>query len=99
MLDHEYHQHKTSKSSINADRGDTSKASMHDSLRRSQHLRSTSSVQILVKGSTQEAKDEWMSELKRMESRERIRQGGERRRTSQLLQGDGRGRYGDDEDG
>jgi hypothetical protein len=89
MLDHEYHQRKVSKTSDNTHQRNASKASIHDSSRRRQHLLSTSSVQFSVKGSTKQAEDEWMGELKRMESRERIRQGHERRRTYQLWEGYG----------
>lgn len=95
MLDHECHQRKVSKASFNTHQPDTSKISMNDSLRRQQHLLSTSSVQFSVKGSAKEAEDEWMGELKCMEKRERIRQGHERRRTSQLLEEYGRGGRGD----
>lgn len=87
MLDHEYHKRKNSKTS--AHKRDTSTTSMHDSVRRGQHLRSSSTVQRLAKQTSKEVEDGWMSELKRMESCERLRQAEERRkRTAELLRGD-----------
>jgi hypothetical protein len=86
MLDHEYHQRKMSKASTH--KRDTSKISMADSLRRSQHLRASSTVQVLVKHTSKQGEDDWMSELKRMENCERVRQAAEKRRTAQLLRGD-----------
>ena len=70
---------------------------MHDSLRRDQHLRSTSSVSFSIKGSSKEGENEWMSELKRMESEERDRQSSERRRASQTFDGEVQGGQGNDE--
>jgi hypothetical protein len=86
MLDHEYHQRKMGKASTH--NRDTSKTSMADSVRRSQHLRSSSTVQVLTKRTSKEVEDDWMGELKRMESRERGRQAEERRRTVERLRGD-----------
>ncbi|KAJ4322183.1 hypothetical protein N0V94_002531 [Neodidymelliopsis sp. IMI 364377] len=74
VLDHQCHQRRTSKTSANKHYRDASRVSVHSSLRRHQHLRSTSSVNVLVKSSTREEEDEWLNELKRMESRERLRQ-------------------------
>ena len=97
ILDHQYHQRKMSKGSISTHQHHTSKASMHDSLRRDQHLRSTSSVSFSIKGSSKEGENEWMSELKRMESEERDRQSSERRRASQTFDGEVQGGQGNDE--
>lgn len=86
MLDHEYHQRKMSKASTH--KRDTSKTSMHDSVRRSQHRRASSTVQALAKSTTKGEEDDWMGELKRMESRERVRQAEEKRRAVGLLRSD-----------
>ena len=86
MLDHEYHQRKMSKASTH--KRDMSRTSMVDSVRRSQHLRASSTVQVLAKHTSKEVEDNWMGELKRMESRERLRQADEKRRTAELLRGD-----------
>ncbi|KAJ4407352.1 hypothetical protein N0V91_003936 [Didymella pomorum] len=86
MLDHEYHQRKMSKASTH--KRDMSKKSMDDSVRHSQHLRSSSTMQVLAKHTSKEVEDDWMGELKRMESRERVRQAEEKRRTAELLRGD-----------
>ncbi|KAF3053374.1 hypothetical protein E8E11_011749 [Didymella keratinophila] len=86
MLDHEYHQRKMSKASTH--NRDTSKTCMADSVRRSQHLRAPSTVQALAKHTPKEVEDDWMGELKRMESRERVRQAEEKGRIAELLRGD-----------
>lgn len=96
MLDHQYHQRNISKATTSHQR-DLSKSSMHDSLRGFQHLRSTSNVKVLERASSKMEQDEWTRELKRMESRERVRQGQERKRASQALDGGGVHRK-DDED-
>lgn len=86
MLDHEYHQRWMSKASSH--KRDTSKISIADSVRRSEHLRASSMVQVRAKHASKEAEDGWMSELKRMEGRERVRQAEEKRRTAELLRSD-----------
>lgn len=86
ILDHEYHQRKMSKARIH--KRDTSKTSTVNALRRSQPHRAPSTVQVLAKHTSKETEDDWMSELKRMESRERVRQAEEKRRTAELLRGD-----------
>jgi hypothetical protein len=58
VLGHQHHQRRTSKTSAGKHHRDASRVSMHSSLRRHQHLRSTSSVKVLVKSSTREKEDE-----------------------------------------
>ncbi|KZM27411.1 uncharacterized protein EKO05_0002860 [Ascochyta rabiei] len=100
MLSHPHHQCNKSGASTSTHRHHTSKASIDDSRRRYQHVRSTSSVHILAKSSSKDDEDAWMRELKNMESREHVRQSCERRRTSQLPKGEGgwRGCYGEEEE-
>lgn len=86
MLDHEYHQRKMKKSSLH--KRSTSKTSTRNSLRHNQHLRASSTVQILATSAPKPEEDGWMGELKRMEMSERVRQAEEKRRVAELLRGD-----------
>ncbi|KAF1933638.1 uncharacterized protein M421DRAFT_415981, partial [Didymella exigua CBS 183.55] len=85
MLDHEYHQLKMGRASSH--KRVISKTSMHDSVCHNQHLRISSVVQLLANTAPKPEEDDWMGELKRMESRERVRQADEKR-TTELLRGD-----------
>lgn len=95
IIDRQYHQRNISKQSTGLHQRDPSKNSMHDSLDRNQHSQSTRNVKVLEKESSKADEDDWMMELKRMESRERSRQGQDRRRTSQLSES-GDGEIGDE---
>lgn len=93
MLDRQYHQHNVSGTSTTHHQRTTSKASTHDSLRQHQRLQSVSSAQISIAGSTKEAENEWVTELERMEGRERSRQRYERVRASQVFEDGGRSEH------